>query len=347
MQHFPIFLDLKGRFVAIYGNDQAAAAKARLLSELSSQVCVITNELSDELRALSNSGKVTWLARQFEASQIEGAALVIVSPVHQEMAAISRAARLCGVPVNVVDRPAQSTFLFPAVVERGDLVVAISTGGKAPVLAQGMRARIEALLPAAAGEWIRVGEQLRRRINAILPMGARRRDFWRRSFFGGLADELLAKPEAAQAALTDALAGETRRSARVSVIGVDPDDIQHMSLKAAAALFDADVVIVDGVDADSIRHLTRREARLIEKRKAGQVSYSRCIDPVADLERELAPDRHVVLALDVDTLALGAWEEVDLGPDIDVAVLPSATGAAGGLIAHAAPGEAADWRLAS
>ena len=111
-----------------------------------------------------------------------GAALVVAAADDEDEAArIFDAARACGVPVNVIDRPAYCTFQFGAIVNRSPLVVGISTDGAAPVFGQAIRSRIEALLPAGFARWAAAAKRVARAICRSLDLGppARRR-FWER-----------------------------------------------------------------------------------------------------------------------------------------------------------------------
>ena len=105
---------------------------------------------------------------------------------------IAARARALRIPVNVVDRPELSTFIVPAIVDRGDVVVAIGTGGLAPVLARRLRARIEALLPARIGDLAALMGRYRARLARAVPTYAARRRFWERVVDGPIGAALLA-----------------------------------------------------------------------------------------------------------------------------------------------------------
>ncbi len=107
-----------------------------------------------------------------------------------------RVAKSLGVPVNVADRPALCDFILPAIVDRDDVVVAISTGGASPTLAATLRGRIEAVLPERIGNLARLAATFRAQVNALIVDPARRRTFWRRLVEGPAARLVLAGDDA-------------------------------------------------------------------------------------------------------------------------------------------------------
>src|SRR5262249_27981316 len=143
MRFFPVFLDLRAGTVVLVGDGEAARAKLRLLRAAGAHVRQHADDaaldLSDAIAVIAAAGE----------------------PTDPRVAALARSRRI---PVNVVDRPDLSSFIVPAIVDRGDVVVAIGTGGAAPVLARHLRQRIEALLPARIGELAALMGRYRERV---------------------------------------------------------------------------------------------------------------------------------------------------------------------------------------
>ena len=125
MRYFPIFFDLKDRVVIVVGDGEEAARKLRLLSRTQARISVITD---------------------YDANALAGAALVVCADARLQTR-VSADARARDIPVNVVDRPDLSTFIMPSIVDRSPLVIAIGTEGTSPILGQGLRARMDAMLP--------------------------------------------------------------------------------------------------------------------------------------------------------------------------------------------------------
>ena len=181
--------------------------------------------------------------------------------------AISARAKAAGLPVNVMDDLAHSTFIFPAIVDRGDVVVAIGTGGASPVVARRVRERIEAMLPARIGDLASFVGRFRKSINGRIAEMPLRRRFWERVVDGPIGALVLAgrNPEAEQA-LADiadptAFAGASGGAeGRVILVGAGPGDPDLLTIKALRALQDADVVFYDELVSPEILDRVRRDA---------------------------------------------------------------------------------------
>jgi uroporphyrin-III C-methyltransferase/precorrin-2 dehydrogenase/sirohydrochlorin ferrochelatase len=189
-----------------------------------------------------------------------------------EDARTSAIARADGALVNIVDNLADSQFITPAIVDRDPVVVAIGTEGAAPVLARAIKADLETRLPATLGTLARIGKAFRKAAD-VLPMGRRRRDFWREYYFHagpGAMDQ--GGPAAVQESLQSLLETYTSKSDRaghVAFVGAGPGDPELLTLKARRALDEADVVIHDRLGTPEILELARREAIVINVGKQG------------------------------------------------------------------------------
>ena len=246
MRHFPVFLDLAAGPVVLVGSGAAALAKLRLLRAADARVRWYSDgapehvDLSDAIAVVAADG----------------------SAANEIIAARARALRI---PVNVVDRPELSTFIVPAIVDRGDVVVAIGTGGLAPVLARRLRARIEALLPARVGELAALMGRYRARLARAVPTYAARRRFWERVVDGPIGAALLAgRPLVAEAALARAMRNPPTENPRapITLIGAGLGDPDLLTLRALNALQDADVIFHEGVSA-AVLDCARRDAERI------------------------------------------------------------------------------------
>lgn len=151
LARLPIFLALDGKRAVVAGGSPAAAWKAELLSASGALVEVYAADPSDELLQIAENpsrGAIAINRRGWTADDVKGAAIAIGAfDDNEAAAAFSSAARARGVPVNVIDKPAFCDFAFGAIVNRSPLVIGISTDGAAPVFAQAIRAKLEALLP--------------------------------------------------------------------------------------------------------------------------------------------------------------------------------------------------------
>lgn len=141
---YPVALDLSGRVAVVVGEKPVAEGKVEGLLDAGVQVLVVAEGPAEALDALEADDRVAVLRRPFEPDDLDGAFLVVAwSPDPAVREAVFRAARARGVLANVMDDPPRCDFAAPAVVRRGDLTVAISTGGRSPALAASLRAELE------------------------------------------------------------------------------------------------------------------------------------------------------------------------------------------------------------
>lgn len=160
---FPLFLKLEGRPCLVVGAGTIAASKIASLIESGARVTVVAPWASDELRKLADDGKFRWLARKYEASDLDGVFLVIAATSDSSVnRAVFLEAQRLEILCNAVDDPPHCDFYFPAVVRRGDLQIAISTAGQSPALAQRLRRELEDVFDESAGDWVsELGERRR------------------------------------------------------------------------------------------------------------------------------------------------------------------------------------------
>jgi uroporphyrin-III C-methyltransferase/precorrin-2 dehydrogenase/sirohydrochlorin ferrochelatase len=194
--------------------------------------------------------------------------------------AMSVRAKSIGLPVNVMDDVAHSTFIFPAIVDRGDVVVAIGTGGTSPVVARRVREKIEAVLPARIGDLAKFIGRFRKSIHACIPETPLRRRFWERVIDGPIGALVLSgHKDDAEAALNEiadpsAFAGAEasgKAKGHVALVGAGPGDPDLLTIKALRALQDADVVFYDELVSPEILDRIRRDAsRIAVGRRVGK-----------------------------------------------------------------------------
>ena len=176
MDLFPIMVRLAGRRCVVVGAGEIAAAKAATLLACGALVTVIAPHATGSLQQQAREGKLTWHCREFVPADLAGAFLVIAatdSPAVNE--AVFRTGRQRGVLCNVVDDPEHCDFFYPAVVHRGALQIAISTGGHSPALAHRLRVELEQQFGPEYEAWVEeVGRQRREIMARDLPEASRR-----------------------------------------------------------------------------------------------------------------------------------------------------------------------------
>lgn len=258
MRYFPIFVDLHDRPVTVVGGTEEALRKVRLLLKTGAVINIIAPALHEELAA---EPRVNWIAKGYHAGLLEGAALVYSADAELNER-VAEDAKALGIPVNAVDNPDISTFIVPSIVDRDPVVVAIGTEGTAPILGQGLRARIDAMLPQALGELAGAAAALRHRVAEAIPPGNRRRSFWYRFFFGDVREAFLAGDSCTYlAGVENLFATEAHPpKGRVAFVGLGSEDPELLTIKAQRKLQEADVIVHDRAVPKAILELARRDA---------------------------------------------------------------------------------------
>ncbi|MBB1200705.1 uroporphyrinogen-III C-methyltransferase [Enterobacteriaceae bacterium 89] len=265
MDYLPLFAALKDRPVLVIGGGEVAARKILLLKRAGAQVRIVARQLEPSLAELTQAQSVEWLATEFEESQLDAVFLVIAATddaaLNQRVFAAANARQRL---VNVVDNQPLCSFIFPSIVDRSPLLVAVSSGGTAPVLARLLREKIEALLPTNLGRMAQAASYWRHHIQTRLKTVAERRRFWERVFTGRFASQMLAGNEKqAQQALEEELNQPERQTGEIILVGAGPGDAGLLTLRGLQVIQQADVVFYDHLVSESVRELVRRDAEMI------------------------------------------------------------------------------------
>ena len=336
MKSLPIFLDLKGRTALLVGGGAAALPKARLLRAAGATLRIVAEAPSEEFRAWAADQRIALAVRPFQERDLDGARIVIAAASDEETRAAFEAASSRQLPINVVDRPELSSFLMPAIIDRDDVVVAVSTHGSAPVLARRLRRTLEALLPARLGPLAAFARRYRSALTAAVTDPTARRRFWEGFFDGPIARDILAGEETKAGAqmLAEINAPGWRRAprGRVALVGAGPGDPELLTLKALRLLQDAEVVVYDKLVGPEILDYARRDAERIYVGKApGRHSHGQAeINEI--LLREARAGKRVVRLKGGDPFVFGrGGEELEqlLRNGIEVELVPGITAATG------------------
>ncbi|WP_314927729.1 siroheme synthase CysG [Aeromonas piscicola] len=266
MDYLPIFCRLDNKPVLLVGGGEVAERKARLLLDAGARLTVVSPALDPELAALAASGTIDWLAAEFEPALLTGKWLVVAATDRREVnALVYQSANQAGIFANVVDDPKRSSFIMPSIIDRSPLMVAISSGGKAPVLARLLREKLEALLPQHLGAVAAFAGGLRDRVKARFASMGERRQFWERLLGADRLGQALARGDKASAnQLADALfAEDAGAKGEVILVGAGPGDPGLLTLHALRQMQQADVVVYDRLVSDEVMALVRRDAKRI------------------------------------------------------------------------------------
>ena len=191
VDYFPAFLDLRGRRCLVVGGGPIGERKTRDLLDCGARVIVVSPALTAGLAALAAAGLVAHRARRFRRGDVRGCAVVIAATGEASVdTAVASEARRRHALINVVDAPAHCDFIVPSVLRRGQLQIAVSTGGRSPALAREIRRRLEPMFGAAVGEVVEDAGRRRARGRAGAATPIARLDVGERI----AADALLALP---------------------------------------------------------------------------------------------------------------------------------------------------------
>ena len=297
MAYLPIFLRLKECRAVVVGGGHVATRKVESLLRTGARVIVIAPHLLPQLASRAAVGDLEHLPAPFHPAQLDGAALAVAATDDPAVnSVVSRAAQQRQILVNVVDQPALSSFIFPAMIERSPLIVAVSSAGASPVLARRVRAQIEALLPARLGVLASFMRERRDAVRRALGTLARRA-FWERIAGGAVATHGLAGHEAVAA---DAFARELLGAqlgvssgaygsglGEVYLIGAGPGDPDLLTLRALQLLQQADVILYDRLVPDAVLERARRDAQriFVGKEPGEQAQQARINDLLVELAR--------------------------------------------------------------
>ncbi len=337
MQNYPIFVDLKNQPCLVVGAGPVALRKIRLMYSAGAKITVIAPDISAEITDEFDAG-LTYHERTFRDTDIKGYRLITAAtndPMVNKR--VSELANAINVPVNVVDEPELCSFITPSIVDRSPVLIAISTGGGAPVLARLLRAKLEAFIPASYGKLAHSMSKARDRLKKIVPIERDRRIFWERivqgptaeKFFSGRASE---GELALDRALEEAANPDQKNIGEVWLIGAGPGDPDLLTFRALRLMQQADVVLYDRLVSEEILNLTRRDADRVyvgKKRAEHAVPQGDINQLLVDLAKE---GKNVVRLKGGDPFIFGrGGEEIELlaANDVPFQIVPGITAASG------------------
>lgn len=267
MDYLPIFLNLKQQRCLVVGGGDIAARKIDLLVKAGAQISVVAPELKPVLSQLQQEHGFEVRLKNFTAEDLNGVQLVISATnqasVNQQ---VYQAAQAQGLWVNVVDNPALCNFIFPAIVDRSPVIIAISTGGSSPVLARLLRGKLESLIPASYGKLASMADQFRNLVKQCITNPAERRLFWENTLQGNVAEQVFAgNQRAAESLLRQNILNHQAQTeiGEVYLVGAGPGDPDLLTFRALRLMQQADVIVYDRLVSAEIMELTRRDAEKI------------------------------------------------------------------------------------
>ncbi|MBC8945448.1 MULTISPECIES: siroheme synthase CysG [Xenorhabdus] len=266
MDYLPLFVELKSRAVLLIGGGEVASRKAGLLLRAGAVLTIVAPELHPELQQRHQKGELEWLQGAFHTDYLNGVFLVIAATDdHSSNQYVFAEANRRAILVNVVDDQSLCSAIFPSIIDRSPVMVAVSSAGKSPVLTRLLREKLESLLPFHLGTMAEIAGRWRNQVKQSLTSLRQRRYFWEKAFNGRFAT-LVANGQLQQAEeqldqqLRDEQLKQTSKRGELVLVGAGPGDPGLLTLKGLQVIQQADVVLYDHLVSAEILELVRRDA---------------------------------------------------------------------------------------
>jgi uroporphyrin-III C-methyltransferase/precorrin-2 dehydrogenase/sirohydrochlorin ferrochelatase len=342
--YLPLYHALSGRPCLVIGGGVTALRKLRWVLRAGARVKVVTLEAHPEIEAMAANGDLELAVEPYRNDHLTpDLALVICATNDPDVSRGAYDRALAErVLINCVDRPELCTVIFPSIVDRFPVLVAISTMGSAPTLARIVRGWIEARLPPRLGDLASIAESLRDKVKARFPSMDDRKVFWEDTLAGPSVDLVMqGKTEAAKAAIEERLEASAPPRGRIALVGAGPGDPELITLKGLRLLETADVVMYDKLANPALLEYTRRDAERLFVGKQGPKPNDPPDRPKRVNQQGAITDQMVALAKagksvvrlkGGDPLIYGRGGEelfAALDAGIDVQIVPGVTAALG------------------
>ncbi len=293
MDYFPISLKLKNLPCLVVGAGSCAARKIELLSRAGANITVVARDISPTISAMQTSHHLKIHQKEFEPNDLDGFKLVISATDNAATNQfVSECAKAKNVWVNVVDSPELCDFIFPAIVDRSPITIAISSGGASPVLARFLRSKIETLIPPTYSILGGLAEKFRKVVKQTVFPPSNRRIFWENVLQGRVAELVFSgQTDAAECELQNLIdnASLPENNGEVYLIGAGPGAADLLTFRALRLMQQADVVVYDRLVSADILELARRDSDKIYVGKE-RSNHSVPQDEINDLLVKLAKE---------------------------------------------------------
>ena len=267
MDYMPIMLRLQGHKVLVVGGGQVAVRKVAMLLRAGAIVRLVADTVDPSLAQSLCDSPHEVLEKHFQPEDIDSVRLVVAATDDNavNLQVYNESQQRC-VPVNVVDNPALCDFIFPSIVDRSPVIVAVSSGGNSPVLARLLRSRLETYIPSGFGNLADLLGNYRVKVKKVIPSMSQRMRFWESIMSGPVVEQMMSgKKEKAEQLLDSALQQSEHISTtgEVYLVGAGPGDPDLLTFRALRLMQQADVVLFDRLVSEQILNMTRQDAEKI------------------------------------------------------------------------------------
>ncbi|CAL4324066.1 Siroheme synthase [Buchnera aphidicola (Eriosoma lanigerum)] len=265
MNYLPVFVNLRSKFVLVVGGGIVSERKIQLLLKAGAKVNVLSDNLSPNLILLKEQNKIIWINDKFHEKYLKKIYLVIAATNNEILnQKIFEIANKKFILVNVVDDLEKCSFIFPSIVDRSPIIVAVSSSGTAPVLSRLIREKIEAILPFKLGNVANLAGKLRNTVKNFFLNCSDRRYFWEKIFNGSFVNYVLHNNlKLAIQNFYSEMKNDSTLHGELILVGAGPGDLGLLTLRGFQVLQQADVVLYDYLIQRDMLNLVRRDAQCI------------------------------------------------------------------------------------
>ena len=193
MDYLPIFMRIQGQKALVVGGGQVATRKIAMLLRAGANIRLVAQDVGLPLAEMLQDGDHEIFQRGYEKTDLDGVKLVIAATDDEQVNhQVYKHASKLNLPVNVVDNPSHCDFIFPSIVDRSPVVVAVSSSGHSPMLARLLRSRLETFIPSGYGKLASLLGEYREKVKQSIPLMSQRMRFWEKILGGPVAEQMVA-----------------------------------------------------------------------------------------------------------------------------------------------------------
>ena len=265
MKRFPLFVNLDKLPVLVVGGGEIAERKINLIIKANANVEVLARKFTPNVEQIISKKKLKKIKKSLDISTLSSNYSLIIAATDNKQVnkKLFNFAKKNNILINVVDQPELCTCTFGSIVERGDLVVAISTGGSAPVFARNLREKLETLLPQSTKQLIDFSSTIREKVIRSFSQFNKRRIFWELFFDAFATKKNITKSNLTKLSNQLIKSLRNKNSGEVFLVGAGPGDPELLTLRSLHLIQKADVCIYDNLVSKDILELVRRDAQMI------------------------------------------------------------------------------------
>ena len=265
MKRFPLFVNLDKLPVLVVGGGEIAERKINLIIKANANVEVLARKFTPNVEQIISKKKLKKIKKSLDISTLSSNYSLIIAATDNKQVnkKLFNFAKKNNILINVVDQPELCTCTFGSIVERGDLVVAISTGGSAPVFARNLREKLETLLPQSTKQLIDFSSTIREKVIRSFSQLNKRRIFWELFFDAFATKKNITKSNLTKLSNQLIKSLRNKNSGEVFLVGAGPGDPELLTLRSLHLIQKADVCIYDNLVSKDILELVRRDAQMI------------------------------------------------------------------------------------